>query len=224
LAIIIAGTGTFAQQQTTSRPGDQTRTQPTQTQRSAPAARTTAGRMTIVGCVQPQSAYLQSQGGSTGRVASGGNQSNEFVLIEMWAAADSTASVTDKTATGTTASAGVNREPGYSSGKQATDRYGSQPSVPAGGDIESTPSPSETTSARADTSASTSAGATSNTSVGTSGSNTAYSLTGHAADLRRLSGKRVEIVGTMNRASTNAPMQSITVVTVREVPGTCDTP
>jgi hypothetical protein len=58
--------------------------------------------------------------------------------------------------------------------------------------------------------------------VGTSGTTSIYSLSGHAAELRRLSGKNVEIVGAMTAATKG--QRTFTVISVREVPGICDAP
>ena len=57
--------------------------------------------------------------------------------------------------------------------------------------------------------------------VGTSGTTSIYSLSGHAAELRRVSGKNVEMVGAMK---TTRGQRTFTVISVREVPGICDTP
>jgi hypothetical protein len=53
--------------------------------------------------------------------------------------------------------------------------------------------------------------------VGTSGSTSKYRLSGRTSDLRRVSGKNVEVVGTMKGGTLN-------VISVREIPGICDTP
>ena len=53
--------------------------------------------------------------------------------------------------------------------------------------------------------------------VGTSGATSKYRLSGRTADLRRMSGKNVEVVGTMKGAT-------LSVISVREIPGICDTP
>jgi hypothetical protein len=53
--------------------------------------------------------------------------------------------------------------------------------------------------------------------VGTSGATSKYRLSGRTADLRRMSGKNVEVVGTMKGGT-------LSVISVREIPGICDTP
>ncbi len=53
--------------------------------------------------------------------------------------------------------------------------------------------------------------------AGTSGTTSKYRLSGRTADLRRMSGKNVEVVGTMKGAT-------LSIVSVREIPGICDTP
>jgi hypothetical protein len=53
--------------------------------------------------------------------------------------------------------------------------------------------------------------------VGTSGETSKYRLSGRTADLHRVSGKTAEVVGTMKGGR-------LSVISVREIPGICDTP
>jgi hypothetical protein len=169
-ALLMAGSTLLAQQTSATRPAE---------------------RVTMIGCVQSQSAYMQARG--TAAVPTAG--SNEFVLIDMGRSAKGSASI-------------------------PADRYGSKPTATAEVPTDAQPGaqqPATVTAGdlRSDTTA----------TAGTSGSlPTAYSLSGHAADLRRLSGKRVEVIGTLSStAAARAPnLQALAVISVREVPGSCN--
>jgi hypothetical protein len=175
--------------------------------------------MTYSGCIQPQSAYMQAHGGtSTGGARTSAGASTDFVLISAGNAADRSAS--SSTPSENAAQARTDTP------APATDRYGSQPTVP----VEK-PADAQTGTHESTTNTAGDLRSDTNATVGTSGSPSAYMLNGHAADLRRLSGKRVEIVGTMNQAARSANssasgtpnLQSLTVISVREVPGNCNT-
>jgi hypothetical protein len=225
IAVVMAGTAAVAQQTTPSQPVDRggSRTQTT-TQTTAQNNRGADNRVTFVGCVQSRSAYMQSQGTAQGTAGSrvGNNVAggNDFVLIQ---------------ATPST-SASLSVEPGGTVGLSASTPA---PSVEAGAQAGVSAPQSGTQAgevsieARANSGSGTAVG--SGTSVGTSGSMSTYGLTGHAAELRTHVGKRVEIVGTMARANATAnaspnartsagasgDMQMLTVVSVREVTGSC---
>jgi hypothetical protein len=192
VAVLFSGTAAIAQQTMPSQPADRAGSR-TQTPTTAPANHgADASHTMIVGCVQTRSAYVQSQGSAAGRVANNVGGGNDFVLIQMAPAVAATAPV----------------EPGGSVGVSVN--------MPGTGTAQAS-----------------APGASANASVGTSGTMSTYSLSGHAAELRNHVGKRVEIVGTVARAnasanaspnaktSTGADLQTMTVTSVREVPGSC---
>jgi hypothetical protein len=233
-AMLACGTVAYAQttgQNPTGQAGAPTMTSDRQV--SGDRAQTQQ-QMTLVGCIQREAEYRQAAGGGKGgTMGTGVGVGNEFVLVNASPSSGSQTSISESAGTSTPASpTGATSTTPAAPGTAGTTGTTS---------ATATPSPSSPSS----TASSPSAGASSGMSVGSGGK--AYALTGNREkDLEQHVGKRVEIVGTLERSgagmtsgagttpSAGAPasdtagasqrlgdLQQINVVSFKSVSGSC---